>query len=1147
MAYGLIKLAIRLRPNFHPYLSMAGAAALRLGKKKESLVYFKMAVIESVKIRDPKTVEKYNGYIEGIASILPDTPPILKARVQWESIHSKAVDLFAKGRPKEALPHAIRAFELANKNFGMHHPNTLNAMNTLGMVIAKDGRKDLAIIFLEKALLRRRKVLGEYHPASMNSLSNLAGVYGDQGQFPRAREFYEDSLRRKRAALGPDHADTLKNMNNLAELFRAKGLFKEAKPLLEEATRRRRAVSGANHPDTLISIGNLAELYLSLGLTEKALTLQKEALKRGQATLGENHPQTLESMNNLAGLYLSLGLYAKARLLYEESLRRFREVLGENHPTTLISMNNLAELYGTQGQYAKARPLHEETLRKRRTLLGENHPDTLSSMSNLGVLYKFQGQIDKAGRLLEEVLKRMRRVLGESHPSTMVSLNNLAAVYQDQGHYQKSLELYEEALRKSRAVYGEKHPKTTTVMANLATVHGDLKQYGKARLLSEKVLLRRRKVLGGNHPNTLISMNNLAMLYQAQGLNKKSLSLFAETYGKSRRILGEYHPNTLVSINNLAVVHQSMGAWQKAAPLWHQYLRNKNRFLNQVLWAADERTRQSYLSQEKAINDTLLSFYRAHDTPASAREALFYSLTRKGLLLKVSSEVKALVRASADPALKESATELSALRREAAQRTLAGPGRMKPEAFQARMRLLAGRIGRLEAELGRSVQQLARGREAVTPEQVVKTLGGDDGGKGAVLVDFLAYREVDLKRNRAKGNQLMAVVVAPSRDPPIALMHLGDLDSIARDIKALRALLSEPAPTLPPELSALAKKLYDRLWKPLSPYIKKNRAVYLVPDGPLHLLPFPALMDARGRFLAETHDLIVLNSSRDLVLPPPTGETTAPVIVSAPDYNHPEPPGSGPNASSRGTNSRGVKLADLHFSPLPGTLAEGRLIAGMLRGKGRTLLALNGAGASEQAVAGLRRPEILHLATHGFFLDDLPSGGGKAGPRRGVGVIARLDPGAPGRINRPPPVGNPLARSGLALAGANLGARGEKQADGTDGILTAMEVLSMDLAGTRLVVLSACETGLGDIRQGEGVYGLRRAFQEAGAAAVLSTLWQVDDAGTQAFMTRFYSRFLQGGDSRSAQGSARAVQREFIASARWRHPFYWAPFVMVGR
>ncbi|MCH8078051.1 MAG: CHAT domain-containing protein, partial [SAR324 cluster bacterium] len=123
------------------------------------------------------------------------------------------------------------------------------------------------------------------------------------------------------------------------------------------------------------------------------------------------------------------------------------------------------------------------------------------------------------------------------------------------------------------------------------------------------------------------------------------------------------------------------------------------------------------------------------------------------------------------------------------------------------------------------------------------------------------------------------------------------------------------------------------------------------------------------------------------------------------------------------------------------------------------------------------------------------------------------------------------------------GTRGKKQADGTDGILTAMEVLSMDLAGTRLVVLSACETGLGDIKQGEGVYGLRRAFQEAGAAAVLSTLWQVDDDGTQAFMTRFYTLFLEG---KGAQESARAVQREFIASSRWAHPFYWAPFVMVG-
>ncbi|MEE8433151.1 MAG: CHAT domain-containing protein, partial [bacterium] len=299
----------------------------------------------------------------------------------------------------------------------------------------------------------------------------------------------------------------------------------------------------------------------------------------------------------------------------------------------------------------------------------------------------------------------------------------------------------------------------------------------------------------------------------------------------------------------------------------------------------------------------------------------------------------------------------------------------------------------------------------------------------------------------------------------------------------------------------------------------------------------------QGRFLAETHDLTVLSSSRDLVLPPPSGKTSAPAIVSAPDYDHPRQVAALNAGKIRGAKTRGVKLADIHVSPLPGTAVEGRLIGEMLRGKGQSPRALNGGAASEQAVAGLRRPDILHLATHGFFLDDLTPAEGKTDPRRGVGVIARLNPGSPGRINRPPPVGNPLARSGLALAGANRGAKGQTQADGTDGILTAMEVLSMDLAGTRLVVLSACETGLGDIKNGEGVYGLRRAFQEAGAAAVLSTLWQVDDAGTRAFMTRFYTLFLQG---KGAQDSARAVQREFIASHRWRHPFYWAPFVMVG-
>ena len=395
-------------------------------------------------------------------------------------------------------------------------------------------------------------------------------------------------------------------------------------------------------------------------------------------------------------------------------------------------MANLASLYKSQGQYAKAQPLLEETLRRRRKVLGEAHPSTLNSMATLASLYIYQGQFTKALRFSKNALRRTRKILGENHPDILTQMNNLAWVYLSMRQYEMAQPLFEISLRRSKVILGENHPETLTSMNNLGRLYLSMGQYAKAQPILEETLWRKLKRLGGNHPSTLLTMSLLATL------------------------------------------HLSIGSWNEADLVWRSYLFHKNRFLNQVLWAADERTRNSYLAQEKRNNNTLLSYYQARNTPESAQEALLFSLTRKGLLLKVSSEVMALARASADLAVKDKATALAAFRQEAAQRTLAGPKKMKLKAFHARMRVLEGRIGKLEAELGRSVQKLARGNKAIKPANVIMSLGANE-----VLLDFLAYTEVEFKTGNMNGNKLMAIVVAPSRDPPIALVPLGDLELIS--------------------------------------------------------------------------------------------------------------------------------------------------------------------------------------------------------------------------------------------------------------------------------------------------------------------------------------------------------------------------------
>lgn len=317
-----------------------------------------------------------------------------------------------------------------------------------------------------------------------------------------------------------------------------------------------------------------------------------------------------------------------------------------------------------------------------------------------------------------------------------------------------------------------------------------------------------------------------------------------------------------------------------------------------------------------------------------------------------------------------------------------------------------------------------------------------------------------------------------------------------------------------PQLAAAADDLYRALWAPLVSHLEGATRIYVVPDGILNIIPLRALKDG-GRYLIERQQLVQLGSSRDLfnTVVPPRGRA---LIVGAPDYGLAADARAEPRGRAR---TVGRQLSDLFFTPLPGALEESKRVAAIMSPTFASEL-LSGARATETAVMRARAPAVLHLATHGFFLDD---------------------------ATRPTDSGDPLqalSRSGLALANANLALRRHRPGGADDGILTALEAVSLDLRGTGLVVLSACDTGLGQVETGDGVYGLARAFHEAGSQTVMATLWPVADEATSEFMQRFYRRIVRG---EAAQRALQATQIEFIQGGRWQDPRFWAPFVLTGR
>lgn len=780
---------------------------------------------------------------------------------------------------------------------------------------------------------------------------------------------------------------------------------------------------------------------------------------------------------------------------------------------------------------ANAEDVNSELQQLQQALI--ENPDDALLLNETGLALYKAGKYVEAEPLYQRSVAIWEKSLGKDHPYVATSLNNLASLYRTQGKYEQAEPLFIRSLAIRGKAYGKDHPSIANSLNNLAGLYSTQGKYEQAEPLYQRSLAIREKSLGKDHPDVALSLNNLAALYYEQGKYEQAEPLYQRSFAIWEKNLKDHHYVAL-SLNNLAYLYTAQGTLNKVEPLFQKSLRIKNHLFDSWLWGAGEKTRQSYLQQEEGVRNVYLSFYSLANTP---EEAFYFSLSRKGLLLRISSEVSALTKSSSDPEIQKQTQEFNTLKTELSNLVFS-----RENEDNTKTQTLEEKINNLEMELSQKVASFKRSKIEVMPDDVLAKLKSKQS-----LVDFLVYTEHDFKTNKDKTEQVIALIA--DKQNGIKLIKLGELEPVSKLIKQYRyfpteneiktqkmskddinKFFEEKKKTLP----KVAEQLYTLLWQPLTPYLQSKKTVYLIPDGDLHLLPFKALQNPDGKYLAEKWQLITLSSARDIVLPPLEGKASQAAIFAAPDY------GDDTAIIKAGNTTGATELKKIHFSSLPNALKEGQQIDILFKKKqpeSPAKLFLKDK-ATEQTITATISPKILHLATHGFFLEDIKP------DEKALKTDLMLG------SNQPLPQGkieNPLTRSGLAFANANLGVKGIKQNDGTDGFLTALEVLNLDLAGTDLVTLSACDTNKGDVKIGEGVYSLNRAFQEAGAKAVLSALWQVDDKATGVFMQNFYSRFLEG---KPAQLAIQETQDEFMHNEKYKqysNPFYWAGFVMMGK
>jgi tetratricopeptide (TPR) repeat protein len=869
--------------------------------------------------------------------------------------------------------------------------------------------------------------------------------------------------------------------------------------------------------------------------------------------LGEDHPDTAAVLNNLGGLLKEMGDLAGARPYLEQALAVTRRALGEDHPRTGSSLSSLGVLLRDMGDLAGARPYLEQALAVRLRALGEGHPDTATSLNFLGGLHMKMGDLAWARPYLEQALAVRRRALGVGHPETADSLNDLGALLMDMGDLAGARPYLEQALAVRRRALGVGHPETATSLNNLGALVNDMGDLAGARPYYEQALAVHRRALGEDHPDTAGGLNNLGLLLRDMGDLAGARPYLERALAVMRRALGEDHPDTAASLNNLAFLEACSGQPAVAFGLMQQAAAIDDRMIAQVFSTGSDRQRLTFLGKVRKNVERFLSL--VHRFPASSSEAVRAAfevgLRRKALTAEALAAQRDSVLAGRYPHLRGTLAQLTRLRGQVAQKLLSGPG--PGEAPDSHLQQLAhwqaeGEL--LESELARQIPEMDLGRQLRAADRRAVALALPEG---IALVEFVRFRVLNFDADAVEGRRELAwdparylAFVLPAGQPDqVQMIDLGEAEPIDQMIAGFRngitgdpasgrgmALVSTAAPA-----TAAGAGLRQAVFDPLLGALGGRTRLLLCPDGDLARLPFEVLpVGANGDRLVDRYRISYLTSGRDVLRfgAAPAGVPAPPLVGADPDFDlgsrplptstgspppkrtgfwsrlfgrrqsaatTPEQPSASASAAGAGRCSRDLDRRRA-VARLPGTRAEGEQVAALL-GVPPWL----GGAVLEARLKVARSPRVLHLATHGFFLEDQPHDPNP--DRRQLKVVGSTDRLAGANWE------NPLLRSGLLLAGFNTWRTGgTPPAEAEDGLLTAEEVSGLDLLDTELVVLSACETGLGQVHVGEGVFGLGRAFMLAGAKTLVMSLWKVPDLATALLMERFYNNLLKRGLAR---------------------------------
>ena len=897
-------------------------------------------------------------------------------------------------------------------------------------------------------------------------------------------------------------------------MYQSLGQYAKAEPLSQQALAIRKQGLGEQHPDYAASLNNLGWLYHSRGEYAKAEPLYRQALAVWKESLGDQRSEYAIGLQNLAALYISLNDYAQAEPLYRQIVNIRKSTPGEADPSYGDAVELLADCYGAKRDYVQCLTHSQHLVEIRKAALGENDARYGLALINLGWAYRNLGDYAKAEASLSRACEVLKRVRGPSDPFYAKSLSELANVYSASGHADKALPLTNEALEIRHQLFGEESQAYAEALHDAAVAHISAGKLAMASVLLERACDLDKKLSGEMSPTYANSLNTLGNLYLENGAPEKAIATLQRSLQIDDVIMERNHPDRTRVLQNLAIAHEGVGNLAKADEYCRRELDMQIIFAEQTLPWLPEATAMSMLESIEFGPDRAIALKRRHDASTVA-DLYPYVWRSKGMLANAFSQRRRL--AAESPGVGSLVRELETVRQELAQLTLATVSPQQQEARRKRLDQLNDRKESLESHLARDSEGFRRSQQVrqMLPEELMAVLPDD-----VAVVDFVHVKTrrlvQDEKNPRYEDEAWYEAFVLrhrpAGREPLIDSVRLGSATTIDSAIADWRKTLSDaenPQSGLP-----MGKVVRQHLWSPIERYLAGCSQVVIIPDGDLNFVPWAALPGKRpGTYMVEDYGIAAASSGQQLcgLLREERCRAAGVLLVGGVKYDQKaleSPPMGAPLvvADKRNIGEGRSTLLQEHLTwPfLKGTIAEVEAIRDLWKTSPEPEL-LQGAEAGKKALRQ-RMPQhgYIHLATHGFFANDKFRS--MLGQDAKNDLLFQRPEGGVSSFQESITKRNPLVLSGIVLAGANLlpQANGPASPTSEDGVLTAEEIVGLNLRGTELVVLSACETGLGKLAGGEGVMGLSRAFHLAGARSVVASLWTVNDNATKALMVEFY-------------------------------------------